>query len=641
MTSAASGTAAAAGTGSLPLTLHVTPRVDRAIIYQSKSLQRRCAPLSFRTPVNEVQVIVPLPKKSDGLCGFDRDSLQVEFGAAFDGKVILAGVLVDEVDQRCLRSDGTVEVGSARTVDVASASDTDMDGERVGDTSSANARHELELQLQLVKQKLHLNEIAQAEAAAVRDYAVDLATSAVDPCRGAPLMCTAALHDPQMWAAHLDALESAKREHSKAKRELLRAKEALESEKSALETTLSLATNKQRPWRGHSEESKTTVDVAVLTLKVLQAVPAGPEAVVYVSYMVPSGRWNAVYEAHLNTVTNEVAVYYNAEVVLNSGDDLKDVALTLSSAVPRRNAALPPTMTIWRCGIVQPSPLMSQPLMDADVLMDHSANARPNVFAARRATMPSAAPMMMRATAQAEQAGTGAIMNFAIPNPQTVMANGKTTRLPLTELRMPASISYVSVPEKSLAAFAHAKVKNTSDFLLLPGEVAVFLDGNFVFRSRLDKQCAPGGKVDMYFGADPSVEVKRVLLRQTNKQVQNSYFKGTKSSVKTRVYKITIRNKKRATGAADGAVRVKLVEHIPISNEEQLQVRLVSPLKPYEDIYIYEDEEDRVEQQLRKSRLLDNEGVVEMERMVRAGESVEVVFAFEVEAPSGATIYGL
>ncbi|AIO00160.1 hypothetical protein LPMP_292130 [Leishmania panamensis] len=630
----------AAGAGSPPLTLHVTPHVDRATIYQNKSLQRRCAPLSFSAPVSEVQVMVPMPMKAHGRCGYDRDSVQVEFGAAFDGKVILAGVLVDEVEQHCLRSDGTVDVKVARIADVASASDSDADGGGVGDVSSANARCEVESQLRTVKQKLLLNEIAQAEAACVLDYSVDLAKCAVEPCKGAPLMHAAALHDPEMWGAHLDALESARREHAKTKRELLRAKATLEAEKWELERKLDLGDGVPSRGSGHSEEAGTTVDVAVLTLKVLKAVPPGPEAVVYVSYIVPSGRWSAVYEAHLNTVTDEVVLYYNAEVVLNSGDDLKDVVLTLSSAVPRRNAALPPTMAIWRCGIVRPLPPAPQPMMGANAVRASRANLQCD-DAPEDAPAPRAAPMMMRVATKAEQAGTGAIMNFVIPNPQTVMANGKTTRLPLTELQMPAEISYVSVPEKSLAAFTHAKIKNTSDFLLLPGEVAVFLDGNYVSRSRLDKQCAPGGMLDMYFGADPSVEVKRVLLRQTNKKVQNSYFKGTKSNVKTFTYKITIRNKKRATGSADGAVCIKLVEHIPTSNEEQLQVRLVSPLRPHDDIYIYDDEEDRVRQQLRKSRLLDNEGIVEIERRVRAGESVEVVFAFEVEAPSDSTVYGL
>ncbi|GET90503.1 hypothetical protein, conserved [Leishmania tarentolae] len=640
MPSSAPAASRAASASALPLTLHVTPRVDQATIYQNKSLQRRCAPLSFSAPVNEVQVMVPMPKKCYGQCGFDEDSIQVEFGASFDGKVILAGVLVDEVDRHCLLSDGTVAVETTRAAEVASASDSDADGEGAGDKSSANARRKLESQLRAVNQKLQLNEIAQAEAAAVRDYTVDLIQSAVEQCKGAPLMYSAALYDPEMWGAHLDALENTTREHAKAKGALLRAQEALEAEKSELEMNLCLARGEQSPRCGRSDEAGTRVDVVVLTLKVLKPVPAGPEAMVYVSYMVPSGRWNAVYEAHLNTMTNEVVLYYNAEVVLNSGEDLKDVSLTLTSAAPRRNAALPPSMAIWRCGVVQPSPPTPQLRMHASAVMCDCADDEDDASLEESAPTLCASLMMKRAMAQVDQAGTGAIVNFAIPNMQTVMANGKMTRLPLAELRMPAAISYMSIPEKSLAAFTHAKIKNTSDFLLLPGEVAVFLDRNYVLRSQIDKQCAPGCKLDMYFGADPSVEVKRVLLRQT-KKVQSSYLKGKNRNVTTYAYRITIRNTKRPTGSADGAVLVKLVEHMPISNEEQLQVRLVSPLKPHEDVYIYDDEEDKAEQQLRKSRLADHEGIVEMERRVCAGETAELTFAFEVEAPSNVTIYGL
>ncbi|KAG5490344.1 hypothetical protein JKF63_00464 [Porcisia hertigi] len=625
-----------------PLTLHVAPRVDQATIYQNKSLQRRCAPLSFITPVNEVRVMVPMPKRHCGQWGFDQDSVQVGFGAAFDRKVILTGVLIDEVKQACLRSDGTVQIEATHISDVASASDSDAHSEERGDTASAEVRREMECQLQEVQYRLLRNDIALAEAAAVRDYTVNLAASAVYPSKASPLMSTAALHDPQMWGAHLDALESAKREHSKTKRDLVRAKKALEAEKMALEAKLGLVHDgRQSPCSGLGTETGTLVDVVVLTLRVLQPVPAGPDAVVYVSYMVPSGRWNAAYEAHLNTETNEVVLYYNAEVVLDCGEDLKDVVLTLSSAVPRRNAALPPTMSIWRCGVVEPSPPMEELGVGAGDVAAYSAHSPVCLSTAQEHALPSAAPMMMRAAAQVEQVGTGAIMNFLISNSQTVMANGKTTRLPLTVLSLPASIRYMSVPEKSPAAFTQAKVNNTSDFLLLVGDVAVFLNGNYVLQSRVDRQCAPGGTMNMYFGADPNVEIKRVLLRQTNKTVQNSYFKGAKRRVKTFAYKTIICNKKRTTTAADGTVRIKLIEHIPISDEEQLQVRLVLPPKPQEDVYIYDEEEDKERQRLRKSQLLDNEGIVEIERVVLAGETTEVLFTFEVEAPIDVDIYGL
>ncbi|KPA80605.1 putative mitochondrial hypothetical protein [Leptomonas pyrrhocoris] len=626
----------AAATATAPPTLHVVPRVDSATIYKDKSRLRRCAPLSFAAAVEEVQVMVPMPAGRGPQSAFDRDSIQVEFGAAYDGKVVLAGVLVDEVDKACLRSDGTVDVDAARRLGragVVSVSDSDADDVAAA-KSSAEARREVEVQLASVRLKLRLNEIALDEATAARDFSVDVAKRAVDCEGGAALATAGVMFDAEMWAAHVDAVEAAKRDFARRRRELQHEREALEKEVTVLESKL--PSRSVHDWERSGAEDSTTVVVAVLTLKVLAAVPASPEAVVYVSYMVQRGAWDAVYEAHLDTATNEVVLYYNAEVRMSDGEDLHEVALTLSSAAPRRNAALPPTMTIWRCGVVQPPP-PEEPADEACCYAMMEADSAPRGLM----LMAAPAPMMRRMDAAVEQVGTGGVVNFAIPTPQTVLANGKTTRVPLTELRMPAKISYVSVPEKLPAAFTHAKIRNTSDFLLLTGDVAVFLDGNYVTRSRLGAECASGGMVELDFGVDRAVEVKRVLLRQANRKVQSSYLKGTKNNVKTYAYKITIRNKKRASGDDKGAVKVKLIEHMPVSSEEQLRVRLVSPSKPQEEVYIYDDAADRQEQLQRKARALENDGVVEMEREVRAGESVDVLFSFEVESPSTATVYGL
>lgn len=632
---------------SLPPTLHVSPRVDAATIYKNKSRLRRCAALSFAAAVEEVQVMVPMPAGRGPQSAFDRDSLQVEFGAAYDGRVVLAGVLVDEVDAACLREDGTVDVDAARRAAPAEAESADsVDGDsdneagaRAGAVqSSADVRREVEAQLAELRVQLQLNEIALSEATAARDYSVEMAQHAVDSgndaSSGTALATAGVMFDTEMWAAHVDMVAAAKRDFVRRRRELQHEREALERRVAVLESRLPSPHSR----RYASEPDASKVVVAVLTLKVLEAVPAGPEAVVYVSYMVQRGAWSAVYEAHLDTLTNEVVLYYNAEVRMNDGEDLQDVELTLSSAAPRRNAALPPTMTIWRCGVVQPPP---PPPPQNSNQMEYCCDEVMDAAPCHMLMACAPAPMMARMSAQVEQVGAGGVVNFAIPTPQTVLANGKTTRVPLTELRMPAKISYVCVPEKMPAAFTHAKIKNTSDFLLLTGDVAVFLDGNYVTRSQLGSECASGGTVALDFGVDRSVEVKRVLLRQANRKVQSSYLKGTKNRVRTYAYKITIRNKKRASGGSDGGVVVKVIEHMPVSSEEQLRVRLVSPSRPQEEVYIYDDAADKEEQLRRKARALENDGVVEMEREVRAGETVELLFSFDVESPSTATVYGL
>lgn len=619
---------------SVPLTLHVASHVDSATIYKLKSRLRRCAPLSFAAAVEEVQVMVPLPPGRRQQNTFDRDSIQVEFGAAYDGKVVLAGVFVDEVDRACLRDDGTVDMDAARrrgAVGVVSASDSDAD-DAAAEKSSAEAQREVKAQLEEVRLQLELNKIALDEATAARDYTLLVANAAVGDEDSTALATAGVMFDVEVWAAHMDAIEAASRDHVRRRRELQHEREELEKRVAVLEGRL----NGLSAFGSRGDDAAAnTVNMAVLTLKVLDAVPAGPEAVVYVSYMVPRGEWNAVYEVHLDTLTNEVVLYYNAEVRMSGGEDLHDVTLTLSSAAPRCNAALPPTMSIWRCGLIKPEPPTT----------GIRANCRAFALGGgdRVALEPELCGVMqlMRPMADVEQVGTGGVANFTIPTPQTVLANGRSTRVPFTELRMPAKISYVSVPEKLAAAFTRVKAKNTSDFTLLAGDVAVFLDGSYVTRSRLDAECAAGGMVELDFGVDRAVEVKRVLLRQANRKVPDSYLKGTKKNVKTYAYKVTVRNKKRACGDDKGTVLVKLIEHIPVSSEEHLRVRLVSPSKPQEEVYIFDDAADRKEQLQRKARALKDEGVVEIEREVRAGESVEVLFSFEVEWPSTATVYGL
>lgn len=48
-----------------------------------------------------------------------------------------------------------------------------------------------------------------------------------------------------------------------------------------------------------------------------------------------------------------------------------------------------------------------------------------------------------------------------------------------------ADLQWVSVPKETSSAFLQAKVKNTSQYLLLPGNANIFLENNFVARSTI------------------------------------------------------------------------------------------------------------------------------------------------------------
>lgn len=634
----------------VPLTLHVEPRVVAATIYHRQTRLRRAAPLAFATAVEEVQVMVPMPAKVDGQASFDRDSVQVEFGAAFDGKVILAGVAMEDVNRTCLRSDGVVDIAMLRQK--PSDEQENRDG-AIDVPSSTKERRKLQSELEAVEKEIKLKNIALQEAAQTRDFIASMAEAAVSCTDGVgPLVGSPSLHQADMWDNHLNTLENAKLDYLKKSQQLLRETASLEKDHNRITAEL-------RRFRGSfhttSVEGDTanelsTVSMVVLTLKVLEPIAAsaaGDDAVVYISYMVNGGYWNANYEVHLNTCTNELQLYYNAEVAFLGRDDLNDITLTLCSAVPRIQAALPPSMDIWRCGIIEPAPPPTHQMMDEAICMMAAEPA----MEARTLRVAPARKMIRRAVVAAPQVETGGIVNFKVPTQQNIPSNGTTTRVPLTVLTIPADISYVSVPEKLEAAFTHAKMKNTSDFLLLSGEASVFMDGNYVSRTSLSPQCFPGGSFAMDFGIDRSIEVKRVLLRNTTKPAPSSLIKKGKRTITSFVYRLTVRNKKVVPAVGqeenadaakqEAAILIKLLERIPISNEEELQVRLIEPEKPAEEVLIYEDEADKKVQLERKVRELQNDGIVEKELRVGSGESVTYQFSFEVEAPKGVKVNGL
>jgi hypothetical protein len=48
-----------------------------------------------------------------------------------------------------------------------------------------------------------------------------------------------------------------------------------------------------------------------------------------------------------------------------------------------------------------------------------------------------------------------------------------------------ADLEWIAVPKEQPSAFLRAKVKNTSQYLFLPGRANIFLDDNFVAKSAI------------------------------------------------------------------------------------------------------------------------------------------------------------
>ena len=85
--------------------------------------------------------------------------------------------------------------------------------------------------------------------------------------------------------------------------------------------------------------------------------------------------------------------------------------------------------------------------------------------------------------------------SFVIESLATIPSNtDKSTqahKVTIAVIDLSADLQWVSVPKEAPSAFLQAKVKNTSQYLLLPGNANIFLENNFVAKSTIPVSLHP------------------------------------------------------------------------------------------------------------------------------------------------------
>ncbi|RNF27410.1 uncharacterized protein Tco025E_00340 [Trypanosoma conorhini] len=564
--------------GGVVAVVQAHPRPDAVTAFQSALQVRRVAEVALPATAaaattsttaaadDVLQLRFPMPPR------FQRDSVQVRFDEHTAAHVVLRGVLFESTP-------AAEDAAAARQ-------QRQREGEKV------------KAQIREVERRLELNRLEQQ---AVNDEA-DLRSRLFARVCGPVTDGLQAALEVDFWEAQLAELEASTATASTERRRLQKAASDLQAELDRLRQLLfEVGRSCDSPDTDSAPGDEETT--ACILLRVAEALP---RAVVYVSYVSYGASWRAEYEVGLDSQRQSVTLRYNA-VVQADAEELQDVALTLSSAAPRRGAA-EPRLTPWR---LAPAP---EKKAHPEMLLFSLACAVDDGDAAEIET--------------AAVSETTGMVNFAVPSRHTLPRGGAELRVPLTVLQWKAAVSYVTVPAAAESVFAKAVCTNASDYALLPGEAAVTLNGDFVANAFVERT-APGAQLSLHFGVDSTIEVRRQLRQQLTTNVKANLFGREAQQRQLFAYATTLTNRKRQE-----TVTVTLRERLPKSNEQKLTVRLLQP-KDYATSAADDDGNDE------RRRRLEVDGVVEMELTLRPDESVEVPFAFEVESPAGARVFGL
>jgi uncharacterized protein (TIGR02231 family) len=276
------------------------------------------------------------------------------------------------------------------------------------------------------------------------------------------------------------------------------------------------------------------------------------------TYNVPGAQWGPEYQIRYDTVKESIELAYNARIRQSTGEDWKNVAVTLSTARPQIGAA-PPEIT----------PLYLQQ-MQREVRGGRSKALMQEIDVA--ATAPFAAPEeeFKAEIPGAELASSEFAASFAIPKAVDLPSSLDFRRVLVLQGTLAGKLSRYAAPRFSQNVYVKGDVTNSLEAPLLSGPADVYIESatagakgktsNFVGKEQL-KGVATGQQFPVHLGIDQDIKVTHKLEKKEYLAKEGAPIKKIRYS-----YLITIESfKKDAAG-------VKLQDRIPVSMMKEIKV---------------------------------------------------------------------
>jgi uncharacterized protein (TIGR02231 family) len=290
-----------------------------------------------------------------------------------------------------------------------------------------------------------------------------------------------------------------------------------------------------------ARKQSTEVRVAVTAAEAVTASAA-------LSYTVPDAGWEWVYQARLDTAKKHLVLDRQGSVVQGSGEDWKNVELTLTTALPAADLQTPTLGSLF---------------------VDLRAPERP-VISAQRSYAAAAAPrsdaldevvVTGSRRRNADVASTDYVADYHVPSRVSVLADRQARLFPIGQNEFAVDLVARVVPSVSHDAHLEAVFKFSESLPIEAGQLELYRDGAYV-GDAATPAFLPGADVRMPFGADERV---RVTIRD---EATQSGQKGllNRQNVKETRQRIDI------TNYHPTAIAVEVLDRVPVSKNEDVHV---------------------------------------------------------------------
>lgn len=334
---------------------------------------------------------------------------------------------------------------------------------------------------------------------------------------------------------------------------------------------------------------------------------ASLSADIQLSYVVTQAGWTPAYDVRSSDINGPVRLTYKAKVRQNSGNDWKNVNITLSTGNPSKNSTKP-EISPWALSFEDynrmayaSNAVLEVEEEEIDVMddeVDHLEGGELSFFVPATETGADFTSKV--------QSNTTTEFNISIP--YSIYTDNKEYDVEVQNHNLPATYSYFAAPKLDPDAFLLARITGWDNLNLLSGKANVYYQGTFVGTSYINTQTTQD-TLDISLGRDPSV----VITREKVKDYTSKTTVGSSTKV-AHGWVIKVRNSKNKT------VVVKLVDQIPLSKNRSIVVDAINTGEA-----AYNEENGRLEWKV----------------ILGPGETKEFQFRYEVKYPKEQSIRNL
>ena len=268
------------------------------------------------------------------------------------------------------------------------------------------------------------------------------------------------------------------------------------------------------------------------------------------SYFVVNTNWTPSYDLRVKDISKPLNMTFKANINQNSGEDWRDVKLSLSTGEPQKQGNAP----VFGTWYIEPVPQVKTMKFLASEIKYDKEVSMPQV---------AATPALEEVVVQ----GYGAVQinyqqtakSFDLPQLYTIKTGSKNFQVELKSLEIPATYEYYVAPKYDKDAFLTAKIVDWEQYDLMAGMMKLYFEDTYLGDSYLNVDNQDTLSVSL--GRDKGVVVSRNKMTDFRKKQSLGSNK-----VDSRGYEIVVRNTKHQI------INLTIEDQFPISKAKEIEV---------------------------------------------------------------------